>query len=406
MDIQYIIGSEMTITAMKKEPALPVFSEDAVEFLDRLSKIILKNPQAKQYPDLITFAFWCRRASVMEMKKKTAWLESARERGVMGRGIVFHIAPSNVAMNFAYSFAAAFLAGNANIVRLPTKEFPQVALFCKAMAQAVTEEMDYKFCFVRYGHEQEITDFYSKLCDVRVIWGGDLAIRQIRQSPLKSRGKEIVFADRYSICVIEAKEYLDFSKDRKIKAARDFYNDTYLMDQNACSSPILVIWNGSKEDTAQAQECFWQNLYYIVKEKYELQPVQAVKKLQAACRLAAGYGNILLSETPLKNGEKADNRLTRVTLYNLLEYIADYKENSGFFMEYQTEELENIIVILGERCQTVSYLGDSLLNRIRNLVKKECPAGVDRIVPVGKTMDFSLIWDGYDLIREMSREIG
>ena len=33
------------------------------------------------------------------------------------------------------------------------------------------------------------------------------------------------------------------------------------------------------------------------------------------------------------------------------------------------------------------------------------PAGVDRIVPIGQTMDFSLVWDGYDLIRSMSRKI-
>ena len=34
-----------------------------------------------------------------------------------------------------------------------------------------------------------------------------------------------------------------------------------------------------------------------------------------------------------------------------------------------------------------------------------CPAGVDRIVPIGRTMDFALVWDGVDLIRTMSRAI-
>ena len=29
--------------------------------------------------------------------------------------------------------------------------------------------------------------------------------------------------------------------------------------------------------------------------------------------------------------------------------------------------------------------------------------GVDRIAPVGHTMDFALTWDGYDLIRTLSR---
>jgi hypothetical protein len=33
------------------------------------------------------------------------------------------------------------------------------------------------------------------------------------------------------------------------------------------------------------------------------------------------------------------------------------------------------------------------------------PVGIDRIVPMGKAMDFALIWDGYDLIRQMSRRV-
>jgi hypothetical protein len=30
-------------------------------------------------------------------------------------------------------------------------------------------------------------------------------------------------------------------------------------------------------------------------------------------------------------------------------------------------------------------------------------SGIDRIVPVGKALDMGVIWDGYDLIRTMSR---
>ena len=43
---------------------------------------------------------------------------------------------------------------------------------------------------------------------------------------------------------------------------------------------------------------------------------------------------------------------------------------------------------------------------IRTLVDQYHMAGVDRIVPVGESMAFSLVWDGIDLIRTMSRCIG
>ena len=41
----------------------------------------------------------------------------------------------------------------------------------------------------------------------------------------------------------------------------------------------------------------------------------------------------------------------------------------------------------------------------RKFLEETRPAGIDRIVPMGKSMDFSLIWDGYDLIRQMSRRV-
>ena len=31
--------------------------------------------------------------------------------------------------------------------------------------------------------------------------------------------------------------------------------------------------------------------------------------------------------------------------------------------------------------------------------------GIDRVVPVGKTMDFDLIWDGYNLVERLTRVI-
>lgn len=31
--------------------------------------------------------------------------------------------------------------------------------------------------------------------------------------------------------------------------------------------------------------------------------------------------------------------------------------------------------------------------------------GIDRIVPVGQTMDFSFIWDGYDLYERLTRTV-
>ena len=59
---------------------------------------------------------------------------------MIGRGKVLHIAPSNVPMNFAYSFAFGLLSGNINLVRLPSKEFAQIRILCDVIKQVCKQK--------------------------------------------------------------------------------------------------------------------------------------------------------------------------------------------------------------------------------------------------------------------------
>ena len=71
----------------------------------------------------------------------------------------------------------------------------------------------------------------------------------------------------------EQLDKIHFSTILLLKYTADFYNDTYLTDQNACTSPKLVIWLGNNK--LEAKKIFWDNLHELVKKKYTVQPVQA-----------------------------------------------------------------------------------------------------------------------------------
>ena len=387
----YALGSAEVEAEMKNAPPLPIFSEEAHAFLSALSARILADAEAKAYPDIVTLGFWCRPAALRQMQRT---YEADVNR--LGRGIVFHIAPSNVAVNFAYSCLAAFLAGDASVVRLPSKAFPQVDVLCRIFAQTLVDFpalLPY-FLFVRYGHVLEVNEYYSRMCQTRVVWGGDATIGEIRRAPLAPRANEITFADRHSLAVIDAPAYL--AAEDKERIAQDFYNDTYLSDQNACTAPHFVVWLGAAEKITAAQEVFWRTLHALVQERYTLQGVQAVDKLTQLYRLGASF--------EARQIEMPDNLITRVHVAQLTEELAAYRAGSGFFIEYDAKELSEIRPLCGISCQTLSYYGvqrDALLQEILSMR----PAGVDRIVPMGRTMDFALIWDGVDLIRTMSRAV-
>lgn len=384
-ELTYVVGTPETVEEMRSVPAMIPFSDKAVTFLNAVSAKLLKT--GKAYSDVVTFAFWCRKAALLTEKAKYDTNELR-----LGRGIAFHSTPSNVPVNCAFSFAAGLLAGNPNIVRLPAKPYAQVDLICAAVKEALDEQPEMKpyVVFVKFPPVQEIADYFSSLCATRIVWGGDMTIAEMRKSPLPPRAKEITFADRHSILVLNAEAVLKAENIDRL--AQDFYNDTFFSDQNACTSPRIIVWTG--KDKQAAKDKFWTAVHKLVADKYTLAPVQAVGKLAALYRAAADR-EVCLEPC-------ADNFIYRVKVEKLDDKLPDLKYNSGFFFEYDAENLTEIVPVCTNKCQTMTYYGLSKDN-IADFIRSAAPQGVDRAVPMGKSMDFTLVWDGYDLIRELSR---
>jgi hypothetical protein len=126
-----------------------------------------KDPRTRTYPDVATFAFFCRKSNLLKIK------EQYKNQLLLGRGIVFHVAPSNVPVNFAYSLLCGVLAGNVNIVRVSSKEFEQVMMICDAIVAirqaGIYNEITQRIFIVRYDRQSKATELFSSLCDVRVM---------------------------------------------------------------------------------------------------------------------------------------------------------------------------------------------------------------------------------------------
>lgn len=386
-NISFLVGDDEVLQNLYRTPALPMFSEEAVSFLAALSRELLKDKRTREYVDVTSYAYWIRKASIESVKAKHRDYNSR-----IGRGVAFHVAPSNVPVNFAVSMTSSILAGNVTLIRLSNKPFVQADIICDAMNKLISTEfqnMKPYFCLIRYDHSEEITQELSDICDVRIIWGGNRTINEIRKAILPPRAIEMAFADRHSLAVINADEYL---KQDAEEVAKGFYTDTYYTDQNACSSPRLVVWTG--ENVERAREQFWKTLKKIVLNDYDMKPIQAVDKYTSVCILGMNRkGQKLISD---------DNFIVRVEVEKLTDDLMDYKNGGGYFFEYVAKELEEIVPVLTKQCQTISVLGIAK-DTIKDVVYKNGVRGVDRIVPLGQTMGLEFIWDGYKMIENMSR---
>lgn len=396
-EVKFLFPAMENIDAVVNHKSFTPFDNLVCAFLNEVSRKLLADNEAKNYPDVVTFAFFCRKANVEQMKKAY----DDRLLGRLGRGVTFHIAPSNVPINFAYTLVAGLLAGNRCIVRASSKDFAQTRIVCKAFCSVAEmpkyEDLKNIFSVVMFNHSAKVMDFFSSICDVRIIWGGDSTIAEIRKSPLQPRATEITFADRYSFAVFDAGYVAQLSDDEMKKVAQAFYNDTYLYDQNACSSPRLIVWLGNKDLCGEAKEKFWKTIYENISSKYSLASILSVDKLTAQYKCAVELDAVKIEQTQ-------DNFITRVLLKNLPQNLNEYTCAGGFYLEYDTENLADIVPVVTLKFQTLSYLGMDAAE-LQNFVVQNGLSGIDRIVPVGKTADFSLVWDGYDLIDAMSRAV-
>lgn len=391
-NLEIVLGEGITQSApITFEP----FNSLVLEFLSCLSTEVLKDLELSDFPDIAAFAFFIREGNLLRLAKKHDIREFRR-----GRGWVFHIAPSNVPLNFAYSLTFSLLAGNSNIVRLPSKEYYQVSAICSAIRRIIQNpkysQLAYMINLVKYGHNEEITKAISDISSVRIVWGGDETIKKIREIPLPLSSFDIGFINKYSAAVISSEQILCSEPEKLNKLAANFYSDAYLFDQHGCSSPKLVIWCGKDSEIQQAQEIFWGKVESIVEAKYDLQQIHAVDKFVDMCQLSIKDSDIVL----IKNS----NYLYRISVPQTSGLIGSYQGSNGVFLESSVSSILDIPNMMGENFQTLTYFGfekhqfESVIFNLKN-------QGLDRIVPIGQAFNMETIWDGMDLIRTLSRVI-
>jgi hypothetical protein len=385
-NITWLVGD-----GLPESRPLPPYSDVVCRFLGELSRALLRDRANREFSDVAAFAFFCRMSNIERLKEG---FRDGKHR--LGRGLAFHITPSNVPINFAFSLVFGLLAGNSNIVRVPTKGWPQVGIVCGAVRELLAmpeySELGHLISMARYERDDEITGYFSSRCDARVIWGGDGTVLSVRKIPIPPRCVELTFADRYSCCAISADAVMRAGCDGLKKLADAFYNDTFLIDQNACSSPTLRVWLGDRAD--EAKERFWAAVERSA-ARYRLEPAHATEKYTLLCEYLASSDDI--RRVRMCGG----NLIYRAELGGL-GGVEGYRGRFGIFFEYSAVSIEELAGCVSNKWQTLTYYGLDA-EEIASFVTGGGLAGIDRIVPVGAALDIGVIWDGCDIISALSR---
>lgn len=371
------------------EPLSPL-NDDNLAFLEALSNDLMKSPSAKIHPELVALGFWLRKRNIQNMfESKLRQTSKVMHKPL---GTVVHFTPANVDTMFVYSWVCSLLCGNNNIVRVATaqSDIKEVLLntldrlFQIPQFSAVAK----RNWFISYDKSSGLSGQLSTFADARVIWGGDESVNSIRSLPCKPRCRDISFADRFSATILDLRQ-VDESQ-RLEDLAQRLWRDTVPYAQQACSSPRIVYFLGNTPVLLSVledlNELAYETEISITQKNNQLVTMQLAQSTDADCQ-------ILMQD-----------RVCAISVSGITETMLGWHNGENVFYVRLLDEPEAMFTDSLDKLQTLSYWGLSEHDKLKVLSHPSI-SGIDRVVPVGQALDFTPIWDGFDLASQLTRSV-
>lgn len=393
-------GPDTNVDALLEDLSVPVADgplrvgdERIVDFLVSFARKLLAPTTARRFPELASLGFFLRRGEITKVLSSLTRADALR----FPRGLVFHVPPANVDTIFVYSWALSALAGNRNVVRISPRSAGAASTVVDALNEALADAhpaVAQTQAMVTYDRDDAVTAALSAACDLRVIWGGDRAVTEVRRHPLAPHARDLTFPDRASFAAVSVAGWQAASPEQRRDAAVGFYNDSYWFDQAACASPRALFWVGDEVAASAASAEFLALLSEVVAAKgFVVEPAMAVQKRVSAYGVAAdGHARAI---------HFAGNAVATVELTAPSDVPREWL-GAGTFPLATLPSLDALVPMVERKDQTLSVFGFTE-PELRDLVERLAGRGIDRIVPFGSALTFSELWDGYDLLNEFTR---
>lgn len=392
------VGVEELLATLRGPSGLEPFDTRTLDFCQAFSRALFQLPDGRQNAERQALAYALRRAEVVRLQSEFEALKTP-STVLVPRGVALHIAPANVDTMFVHSWLFSMLAGNRNIVRISSDISPQVEGILEACRSALADAdpaLAASIAIVSYPHaEAAITRKLSAACDLRIIWGGDDTVRAIRALPLPPHARELTFCDRYSLAAIQAQSFLTAAPGEQRAVAQRLVSDTYAFQQAACSSPRLIVWCGTEDCCREAAASLFRQMAQAGIDRH------AIPDAVRLSRLAFTHRAVL--DRAVTECERFADDLVVLRL-ETLEGLERSHCGGGLFFQFYTGQLQAIAEYAQRKDQTLVHYGFSR-EELVELARAIAGRGIDRMVPIGKALQFQRYWDGYDLLQEMIRRI-
>ncbi len=372
---------------------LAAFQQPVISWCETLSQCLTLVAEG-HHPELQALAFWLRPQHLQAIKARYP-------EGLSGCGTVFHIPPSNVPTLMVYTLVTSLLAGNRNIVRISSERRNEITRLClqalrDSLAQPDHAALARAIELVEYGYDDAQTRILASRSEVVLLWGGPDSLAHLQAVvdgiPASNRPRTLTFPQRHSAAYIDLD---DSSPEDDYALLQRLERDLFPFLQQACSSAKALFFKGKGEGANERirqilkqldERLIARDLPFGILARASAE--QAVY-LQNACRE---------SDTPVLSHNKTGWLWVHVS--HLTEALL--QSHPGYFtgLVCRVEDASAVARNCPLSLQTITCWPKA--GGEDKALEAALPKHLRRVV-VGQALDFDVVWDGKDLIRELSQ---
>ncbi|MEX2684096.1 MAG: acyl-CoA reductase [Candidatus Sigynarchaeota archaeon] len=366
-----------------------------IDLFQKFSENIIKDPSTTGIEGVAFLSSWLRKANMMQIVEKNlkdlAYLDrfvgEVKRIKAQPRGVACHWIAGNVPTIGLFSLFQSMLVGNANILRIPPKSHDTMVRLLKVFASSRIEDLSgahllTSTAIIYYDRtDQAANEELSDIADVRIVWGGEEAVKSITGLPRRAHCEDVIFGPKYSFAVIDREAIASKELPRVL---RFLASDIFLFDQAACTSPHVVFCEKSSIDITSIARLLGEEMAKLSKRfpKAEIDQFIMTRIINARAEHALDLEASVVCSP--------ENDWT--ILINKRPGLEEPVESRTIFLK----EVDSLMDVLPHVTKKVQTVGCAIGDKAKLLAFADAVTfrGVARCVNIGQMHLFDSPWDG------------
>nr|MDO8110717.1 acyl-CoA reductase [Candidatus Sigynarchaeota archaeon] len=374
-----------------------------IDLYQKFSENIIKDPTTSSIEGVAFLSSWLRKANFAQIIEKNlkdiGYLESfvgdKKRVKAQPRGIACHWIAGNVPTLGLFSLFQSMVVGNANLLRLPPKSHETLVRLLKVFATTKIDaglsgaELLKSVGILYYDkYDTKANEELSDIADVRIVWGGEEAVKAITGLPRRAHCEDIVFGPKYSFAVFDAGaiKSADFQR-----ALRFLASDVFLFDQAACTSPHVVFFERGARPVSEIGQLLAEEFKKLAKRfpKTDVDQFIMTRIINARAEHALDPDSAVICPT--------ENDWT--ILINKKLQLEEPIESRTVFVK-EVASIMDVLPLITKKIQTIGCAVEDKAKLI-GFADGATFRGVARCVNVGQMHLFDSPWDGMLLLSRL-----